>query len=133
MAELSVIIPHYNSSSSLKKLLESIPVSNYIEIIIVDDHSNEMHKNNLMEIRKKNIEKNILLYSNVEGKKGAGSCRNLGILKSTGKWLLFADSDDFFTKDFYNIIEKYFNTCYQVIFFSPTSLDVDNGKIYIGN
>lgn len=129
MINLSIIIPHYNSSSSLDRLLYSIPSLDEIEIIIVDDHSDEVHKNRLDKFKEKYKKKNIKLYNNIEHKKGAGACRNIGIRNSTGKWILFADSDDYFLTNFYNNIKKYFNNSYEVIFFTPTSIEVDTGNI----
>ena len=128
MISLSIIIPHYNSVNSLKKLLESIPVRNDIEIIIVDDNSSENLKE-LYLLVSECEQKNINLYQNNTNKKGAGVCRNIGMLNARGNWLLFADADDFFIKDFYEKIKGYLNSDYEVVFFTPTSIEEDTGNL----
>ncbi|MGP4070382.1 glycosyltransferase family 2 protein [Halobacillus sp. B29] len=123
MFDLSIIIPHYNSPQSLKRLLNSIPNEPNIEVIVVDDNSSyESQYNNL----KKKYEKyeNVLF---VERKnilpKGAGKCRNIGLSKAKGKYVLFADADDYFVNDFFSTITPYFKQKYDIIFFTPDSFD----------
>lgn len=72
--------------------------------------------------------KHVQFLINKAEKKGAGVCRNIGLKHAKGKRLIFADSDDFFVKDFYSKIEKYFESNYDVIFFKPTSIFLDRGK-----
>src|SRR5699024_10372921 len=45
-----------------------------------------------------------------------------------GKWILFADADDFFMPEFYENVKEYFNSKYDVVFFTPTSSEIDTGK-----
>src|SRR5699024_8599309 len=93
MINLSIIIPHYNSINTLQYLLESIPNYKDIEVIVIDDHSNAESKKELIEIGKKKST-NIKFLNNEPHKIGAGACRNIGLDKASGKWLLFADADD---------------------------------------
>src|SRR5690606_11910673 len=72
--------------------------------------------------------KHIIFVYNETDKKGAGVCRNIGLEKSTGDWILFADSDDYFVKGFYKTISKYFQSENEVVFFTPTSINVETGK-----
>lgn len=123
MIYLSIIIPHFNSTNSLEYLIHTIPDSKEIEIIVVDDRSDEKYKEELVKLKEKNIHRNISFYSNEQGKKSAGSCRNIGLSHAKGDWLLFADDDDFFLEGFYEIISQYFNTINDVIFFTPTSIE----------
>ena len=39
--KLSIIVPHYNSPDLLDNLIRSIPEKNEIQIIVVDDNSNQ--------------------------------------------------------------------------------------------
>lgn len=126
MIDISIIVPHYNSTSSLKKLLHSIPVKKNIEVIVVDDRSTENFEEFIRMSKQKEF-KHVTFMNNKSSKKGAGVCRNIGLSKSTGKWILFADADDFFVENFYEYISEYFNTNYDVIFFTPTSLEIDTG------
>lgn len=127
MTSLSIIIPHYNSVYSLQKLLKSIPETRHIQVIVVDDRSNEKI-DELNTIKRKYHGRNFLFLENETNSKGAGTCRNIGLQHAIGKWILFADSDDFFVDSFYNIVREYFQSKYDVIFFSPISVEVDTGN-----
>lgn len=128
MIDLSIIVPHYNDFERLLRLLESIPNENNIEILIIDDNS-ESTKFDIKNIKKKYHDKNIVVLKNYKDKRGAGACRNIGIENATGKWILFADSDDFFTNNFFKVVKKYFKSDYQIVFFYPTSFDEISRKV----
>lgn len=100
----SIIIPHKNVPDLLERLLNSIPVREDTEIIIVDDHSDKEKVNfDLFPGLNRKNTKVIFL----DDSKGAGYARNLGISKASGKWLLFADADDFYTKKLSFVLDKY--------------------------
>lgn len=126
MVDLSIIIPHYNSITTLKKLLISIPIKRNVEVIVIDDRSTEDIEefNHLSSCNKF---KHVTFLENRTLSKGAGVCRNIGLSKSVGNWILFADADDFFVERFYGKISKYFNSRYDVVFFKPTSIEIDTG------
>lgn len=115
--DITIIIPHRNSSKLLKRLLDSyykkIPNN---QTIIIDDRSNNDEKEHLKKLQ--NYYK-FELYDNFGI--GAGAARNTGIKYIKGKWVLFADADDFFTDSFSETINKYINTHYDIIFFNVTS------------
>lgn len=118
---VSIIIPHYNSSKLLTRLIESIPINDKIEIIIVDDKSDLKEKVEVgLYINRIIKQRNIIFLEN-NGIKSAGTCRNIGIKNASGKWILFADSDDFFTSGFFECINNYISTNYDIIFFKPIS------------
>lgn len=122
MINYTIIIPHKNSIKYLQRCLDSIPDKNDIQIIIVDDNSDAVEINNFPGLNKKNTE----VYFTKEGK-GAGYARNIGLSHAKGKWLLFADADDYFNDGFYDVIEKYVNSDYEIIYFSATSIDNNSG------
>lgn len=127
--KVSIIIPHYNSVGKLINLLETInDEKEYIEVIIVDDRST--HDLQLVDDYIKN-RSNISLYKNNKETKGAGACRNIGVEKATGNWLLFADADDYFVDKFHCKIEKAVNNHQNmdIIYFSPTSINLDDGSL----
>lgn len=127
MYKLSIIIPHYNSMDTLKYLINTIPDIPEIQIIVVDDRSTQDNEN--YDIFSKTIKrKNILLLKNTSKNKGAGACRNIGLKHAVGEWILFADSDDFFTHNFFNDLVDYFDSDNDVVFFTPTSIEIDSGK-----
>ena len=127
MAEVSysIIIPHFNSVDLLIKLLTTIPDTKDIEIIIVDDRST-VELNSVQEYILKR--KNILFFINTVGKKGAGSCRNIGLSKASGKWLIFADADDYFLPGWKQIIDEYLDFDAEMIYFVPYGIDLKTGN-----
>lgn len=126
MIKLSIIIPHFNESELLEKLLSSIPQNKKdIQTIVVDDMSDSRHLKRIKELKSKyNFE---FFQNNMF--KSAGLCRNIGIDKAKGDWLIFADGDDYFCDGFYEKVTKYFNKSYEVIFFSLTSQYIDTGGL----
>lgn len=124
MKKLSIIIPHYNSVNLLKNLIDSIPKNDNIEIIVVDDNSTQDIKE-FNKIKMSARYQHVIFLTNNTQIQSAGKCRNIGLEVATGEWILFADSDDFFVNDFYEIIKKYFNTNNDVVLFTPTSIYLD--------
>ena len=122
---LSIIIPHFNGSGFLEKLLQSIENNKDIQIIVIDDMSELFH---LKAIKLLQNKYNFELYQN-NRIKSAGTCRNIGLEKAKGEWILFADSDDYFVDRFYEKVRKYFKSKNDVIFFTPTSQYLDTDKI----
>ena len=98
----SVIVPVYNVYKYLDKCLNSLVNQTLkdIEIIIVNDGSKE----NEEEIINKYLDKysNIKYYKKENG--GLSSARNYGILKSTGKFICFVDSDDYVELNTYELL-----------------------------
>ncbi|GEN51412.1 glycosyltransferase family 2 protein [Alkalibacterium pelagium] len=125
MYNLSIIIPHYNSVKTLDRLLNSIPKKKDIQIIVVDDKSNEQLQE-LSELINK-YKRNVYFIKNITAKKGAGVCRNIGLEIATGKWILFADSDDYFKRTMYEDVSKFFTSEFNIVYFTPTSIDNETG------
>lgn len=128
MKKLSIIIPHYNSVALLKQLIYSIPRTCDIEIIVVDDNSTEKLKE-LRELKCNLKLENVIFLTNETPINSAGKCRNIGLEVATGEWVLFADADDYFVEGFYDIVLKYMDRKYDVVFFSPTSVFIDTNEI----
>jgi glycosyltransferase involved in cell wall biosynthesis len=127
--DLSIIIPHYNSSKLLLNLLDTLPNRNDIEIFIIDDKSDLSHIKYIEKFISNKQFNNLFLIKNNTNKKGAGVCRNIGLNHASGQWVLFADADDYFTDNFYNIITPYLKTNNDVIFFPPTSIYIDTREL----
>lgn len=123
MQLLSIIIPHYNNWDMLADLLESIPNHKSIEVIIVDDKSQDS-TNKLNLIRDKFPD--YYFFENDSPNKGAGAARNMGLLKATGKWIIFADSDDKFENDLIKKLSPYLESEYDLIYFPPGSFYSNN-------
>ena len=90
---VSIIIPNYNCSQWLPKVVESCLIQEYLlEIIIVDDHSTDNSWEILLELQKQNSDK-IKIFKNTE--KGGNNARNFGFSKSTGEYIQWLDADDY--------------------------------------
>lgn len=127
MYDLSIIIPHYNTPYYLKTLLQSVQASSNVQTIVIDDKSDK-DLDVLRALKSDPQYKHVTFLDNNTDAKSAGTCRNIGLKHAKGRWLLFADADDFFVEGFYSIIEKYFSSDYDVVFFVPTSVDIDTGQ-----
>ena len=96
-AQVSIILPNYNSSKTIIPTINSILNQSYKnwELFIVDDCSNIETKKNLSKFNK--IKKIKIFY--LKKNKGAAYCRNLAIKKSKSNYLAFIDSDDLWKKN----------------------------------
>ena len=115
----SFIIPHKNCPDLLKRCVNSIPVRDDVQIIIVDDNSDKGKK---AAITRREAE---VVLLDRESSKGAGRARNEGLKRATGKWLVFADSDDFFTESLLVSLDKYKDSEADLILFKADSVDSD--------
>jgi len=88
---VSVIIPVHNGEKYIKESIDSCinQTYQYIEIIVVDDKSEDR----TLEILKEYGEKITVLP--VEKQNGLGNVINIGIRKSQGKYIARMDADDF--------------------------------------
>lgn len=118
----SIIIPHKNIPKLLKRCLDSIPERDDTQIIIVDDNSNPqiVDFNNFPGRGRENIQ----CIFEKEGK-GGGYARNIGLKYAIGKWILFADADDFFNYCLNDILDEYKDSPYDIVYFKGNSVDTD--------
>lgn len=96
MDKVSVVIPMHNSEKFIVECLNSVVNQTYtnLEIIIIDDCSTDDSINLVKSFSDKRI-KLIKLKEN----KGVSYARNKGVKLSTGKFLCFLDSDDYWSLD----------------------------------
>lgn len=112
MYKITIIIPVYNVEQYLRQLLDSIVNQTMnlkdIEVIMVDDLSTDNSRDIMDEYSAKydNFVSIKLPKNNVI----AGTARNEGMKVARGKYLMFADADDFYPTDacqiLYDEIEK---------------------------
>lgn len=97
MEKVSVIVPVYNSSNIIERCLNSIINQNYsnLEIICVNDGSTDNSHEILKQFAKK--DKRIIIIN--KKNEGVSSARNLGLSMATGKYIVFADIDDYLMRD----------------------------------
>ena len=107
MINYSFVIPHKNDIESLKRCVNSIPERNDVEIVVVDDCSNEKPV-----LSRKGLK---IIY--LKKSHGAGYARNIGLDNIAGKWVLFADCDDFYEKDFLTELDKWVDKDLDIVYF----------------
>ena len=114
----SIIIPHKNCLSLLNRCINSIPNRDDVEIIVVDDNSYEVEKPTNLGDRV------IVVNLNREMSKGAGRARNIGMKYAQGRWLLFADADDYYTDYFSKFLDDYKNALFDVVYYNAHIVDM---------
>jgi len=122
----SVIIPHKNIPKLLQRCLSSIPSREDIQIIVVDDNSDPdiVDFGQFPGLYDPFVE---VIFTK-EGK-GAGYARNVGITKAVGKWLLFADADDFYSHCINDILDEYVNSEADIIYFKNNNFILDTHTV----
>lgn len=105
LPKVSVIIPCFNSEKWIIRCLDSIANQDYqgeIEIICIDDYSTD-NTVRVIESYVKNSKHNIHLLKNTKNL-GPGESRNKAIEYSTGEWISFCDSDDWYDENFISLM-----------------------------
>jgi glycosyltransferase involved in cell wall biosynthesis len=90
---VSVVIPVHNGQEYIKEALDSCIKQTYptLEIIVVDDKSQDNTLNILRKYEQKNSRVKVL---SVEKQHGLGNVINIGIRESEGKYIARMDADD---------------------------------------
>ena len=122
----SIIIPHKDIPDLLMRCLRSIPVSEDIQVIVVDDNS--VGADTYLE-RYSELSRPYLEFVRTTKGGGAGYARNVGLEHAKGKWILFADADDFFVDDMSEIIYSLVDSEADVIYFKNKAVLSDNISI----
>lgn len=97
--EVSVVIPAYNVGHYIEECLKSIagqplPPEKY-EIIVVNDGSTDDTLQKTEKMASRNSRIRVISQPN----RGLGNARNTGLRAALGKYILFADADDWFFPD----------------------------------
>ena len=145
MIDISIIVPIYNASKYLKKCLDSLvnQTKKELEFILINDGSTDDSES----IIKSYSDTRIKYFK--RSNHGIGKTRNFGINKSTGKYIMFLDSDDYLEEnacevlyekidkekldlvvcDFYRVVND-FNAIEKITSFKNTSLK-DNPNLLL--
>ena len=121
----SFVIPHKNAPFLLKRCVASIPRRDDIQIIVVDDDSDP-----------KVVDWDDFQFDDIscielirtKGCKSAGAVRNEGLKHANGKWLLFADCDDYYNPGLLGVIDQYKDSELDVLFFNVDCVDGETGE-----
>lgn len=110
----SIIIPHKDIPDLLQRCLDSIPQRDDVEVIVVDDDS-DPKKVDFVHFPGLERENTRVIFSKDGG--GAGHARNVGLDHARGRWIIFADADDFFTEDFNGLLDETVDAEEDIVFF----------------
>ena len=93
---VSIVIPTFNHSHYLKRALKSIINQTYEnwEVIIIDNYSKDDTEKIVTNFKNDKIQ-----YLKAHNNGIIAVSRNIGVNASSGEWIAFLDSDDWWTKD----------------------------------
>lgn len=124
--KISIIIPCYNCSSNIAKLLNGFPDSSDFEFIIINDGSTDdtlYFVEEYINYSNKNI--NLLNIQNV----GAAQARTIGLKSSSGDYIFFCDSDDMiFSENILFYVELIKKEKPDILFFSSIMYNKEERK-----
>ena len=100
----SVIIPVYNAEKTIERCLDSLLVQQRedAEFIAIDDGSKDRSREILQQYAENHTE---IIFISQENS-GVSTARNRGIEKARGTYILFVDSDDFVSKDYFSTLDR---------------------------
>lgn len=128
--KISIITPNYNKLEWLPNCLNSVLAQTLedFEFIIVDDCSNDGSWELLKDYA--DYDPRIRLYR-MNRNCRQGICRNLGIAKARGDYLVFPDSDDLLTPEFleYAYKEAILNNA-DIVMCSSRNVDLDGKEVH---
>lgn len=108
--KISVVIPVYNSETTLEEAIQSIQGQidgPSVEVICVDDGSSDGSLSLLRQLAQKDSRIHVLTQQN----QFAGIARNRGMELAKGEYLAFLDADDYYfphaLKELYSSAERY--------------------------
>lgn len=125
---VSIIIPVYNAEEHLKQCIESVINQTHkeVEIILINDGSTDKSGQICDSYAKQ--DQRIIVIHKENG--GVSSARNEGLKKSTGRYTMFVDSDDWLdTNAVKTLLEIQSENEYEVIMFGSYRDNLIVGKI----
>lgn len=123
MIDFSVIVPCWRGAVKyLPTLFDSIPQKDGIEIIVVDNSENELKRDEIASER-------VITLLHSDPTRHAGGSRNDGMNLAKGKWLIFADADDYFTPNAFEVFYSHLNSDAEIVYTKPEGRYEDTGEI----
>lgn len=126
MKKVSVIIPLYNQEELIVKALNSIPVRKDVEVVVVDDCSQD----NSYKVVSEYIEHSDLTIKLLRNEKngGVGYTFNVGLDNAVGEFFTVLDSDDFFYTEAFNSVIN--NLSADITYYD---IKTNSGRVYALN
>ena len=109
----SIILPTYNREKKILKAINSVILQtfNNWELIIIDNNSNDQTKEKIYNLNNKKI-----FFYQINNNGVIALSRNYGISKSTGKYLCFLDSDDWWMSNKLEVTKQYIDRGYKFLY-----------------
>lgn len=107
--QYSVIIPVYNAEKTLRRCLDSLvkqAFSDY-ELLLINDGSTDGSDTICREYAERYPQ--VRYFAKENG--GVSSARNLGLEHARGEYILFVDSDDYVTENYFDTISENLEHC----------------------
>lgn len=100
----SIIIPVYNAETTIRRCLDSFTNQRFsdYEILLINDGSTDNSDAICREYA--DVNSKICYLSKENG--GVSSARNLGLEQAKGEYVLFVDSDDYVSEDYFDVINQ---------------------------
>ena len=127
MIKFSILIPFWDLGyKDIKKMLNSIPNRNDVEVLLLDNASNQQL------FRKEDVQWCELQFSinRITERATVGKCRNILIEQAQGEWIILADADDqYFTEQLQLVLDSPLIEDYDIVYWGSQTLFTD-GKIF---
>ena len=126
-ALFSIIIPCYNSARSIERTLQALSQQTLkdFEAIVINDGSKDLTLQIINEFTFKDPRFKLI---NLTQNQGLSNARNLGLEYSSGKYICFLDSDDWWPSDKLEVFKNHFNKGYNFLFSDYTRVYEDSQK-----
>lgn len=128
---ISVVFTSYNHKLYLKKSLMSVLNQDYsnLEVIVIDDNSNDGSQDILKKIKKEYPQINLILRTQNSG--GYVNSLNSGIKYTNGEFLSFVQCDDYISTDYYSKMINEINSHENIgaVFCRSNIIDSNGSKI----
>lgn len=120
---ISVVIPVYNTSSYLARCIDSIFEQDLkdVELIFIDDYSTDNSFEVLNQCLKGRESENLTIVKNLKNL-GSGETRNKGISLAKGDYVIFVDSDDYVTSDYFQVLKNAIESRPDIVVFDMTEI-----------
>lgn len=124
--KISIIVPAYNAAEYISRCIESIirQTESDFEILIVDDGSTDSTGQICKEFQACDSRVRYFYQNNC----GVARARNLGLKNARGKYITFADADDWLEKDSFKICLGYLQNSHADILKFGYYIDHENGE-----
>lgn len=129
---VSIIVPVYNTGMAVKRCVDSLLHQSYqdIEIILVDDGSDRETASICDRLRQENEKLTVFHCQN----RGVSAARNYGMERAVGKYIFFADADDYAEPRMLEVMvdtaEKYHAQLIVTGYYFDTPYTSDDKQVY---